>query len=989
MVRTADLIDSQGALLPLYVGDDITGYSTHDIITDPEAYAALLQAYPGSNIYIAQLEGNIGSYKTILYGLVWVSTHQPEPITNSLSRLLSVQDTARMALLQAEPLEEREKLELAIKCIKESEQITSKTYISLPEEALEFLSDEDKASMKAAKQEFELKAIDNQDVFQKNFDSEFCIMLPTIDEIHQSNGFNFNNLDILRNIMPCRKPGNRTEYFPLYHTPYYKIDYSTGRTIPAFLSWLEGFNRNNLLDIQPNERRMQKNLQNLYKADITRYTEGILTHIFFKTKLGLLFLKVPYLRERDTITEILADINALLTSSEEFKAYNATDIFHISLSEIENLWEMGWTQNAVINQIVNNLHLPFDYLKSIADACGPGLRVINPDNNRFTLSFPEDQINYFTDYFIENGFMTDALRRFFVQLCQYAYQVNWGHTGTAGSISCLTLQANILDMRKLMTDYINIRLNNEPFKVTDFIDLYADSYQDPTTADSDVDFDSFTASTGGDDSQGVAYNHYLSETTLKLLQNSGDGASVNIVNSKFTGAESSSDKIIERYRSVNGDDNISSYLEDAYNITLDPNVFIETFIKLLRWGDRKPRTLILASHELPFVFDLNNGQVTSNRFTVNEELLVKHNGCDFSFDGILYSNSNEARLSSTTIIGFVLNKTYQVSKDSSEVFSKRVLASWDDMVELLSAGAINIAEFKAITPLNKYASTPIYIEKLESEEITFYESKATMSEALKRKCKAVELSQLFLLTQSSILNTRNYTNCLKPSFKVISQQHVQLDILRRYVTDLNKFYAKYSVDLEKLGTTADLSKLVALYHNFKEQGGATVAAKDHNQTVANSTLQAMNLGGTPVNKSAYSSSSTSSPNSLAQVRYLNDELEGKFILMVDRFANLPDLPAMKFTNPVLQKISSRLNDSIIFLLLEKKDKWLICRKDLRDTEVDTTVKNGKRVINTQVYANQFEKLFKLVVAGRVPKISGKPVYLHESMREAVQSVDQI
>lgn len=971
MFRVVRIKDGSGTELPVFVGCSETGYSVKDVLTMPGAYEECITSMDGSTLALHHLNGTIGSYHTECFGLV-VTGEAPAvmDLTGELARFLTMPPTAVNAMLQGMSPQLRDDIRQAMDSIHYCESVKADTKVCLPNEAMAGLDESTAKSMQSARQSYVLMPTENQEIFQKACDAEYGIQLPTLEEIHSEDGFPFSTLDILRVTMPYRRPDSPPVYEPIYHTPYYKVGNQMGM-VPSHLQWIDGYSSNDLLDIQPNERHMQRNLYTLYQSDVARYVAEMVTGVLFNTEFGSRLTKLRYLSDRDAIDRMVSEIR--LGGGFEGGPGIACPL---STADVEELWANDWNPSEVGRRVKERLSFDDGFLEAMIQAQHPARRVVTTTNLIFTLTLTDEQEQHFTELFISKGFITHELHEFFLRLCQRAYEVNWGHTGSARAIPLLVSLFNGTvspDLSRSFTQYLQTRTAGKALSEDDRKGnpLFQGTHGDPNrTAELDEDDTDFIQDSSADEAAEVtvAFDYYITKTTAgrmragevdyDTLYGVRDDESEADRRARLERTQDSESRKIERWRIVNGNNNLVYFLTGAFLRTADVNIYIQSFIKLLRWGERRPKVLALADHpEIRVVFDLCNGAEGDNTAIVDESQLVQVNGCDYSFKGFLASTTNND-LNPNHIVGFLLEKNYGT-------VVKTYLASWEDIGEMVEGNAINIGEFKTGAVVNADPSTFVSIESFEKRAYEIYESDSSIAEGMKLKVRGRELSKIILLTRPQIMSERSYIRATMNN-TLITINDKQYDNLRRYSENLRRFYATYNDKLSAINTTLDLQELSLLFLQLAKTGATP--KQEHNAQMAASTASKLSLDfGT----------------STGEVQYDESPLEGKFVLVLDGHnLTIQDdtWEPIKFTDPQLVRLAARPGVSIVLLLLKTKDCWLLCRRgDIAPSAVDILRTPTGSKINCVQYGKLRDAANGLL-KGISQTYEGLPLRLHVSAK---------
>lgn len=954
MFKVVRLRASDGTEFTLFTGCTETGFSAKDVITMPGAYEECTGTPEGTPLKLRKLQGTIGAYNTKLYALcVEDSTKVVQDITGSVVNILTMPATAANAMMQAMSEEMRDNVRQASEAVHFYEGITEKSKVCLDDEALSEIPQSIREGMKSAKQHYVLRDTENQEVFQKSCESEFGVVLPSVVDIHDDN-LRYSALDIIRALMPYRRPGSPSTYETIYHTPYFRVGVNAG-ILPKHLDWVYGFESNDLLDIQPNERRMQKNLYTLYCSDISRYVQEIVTGAFFNTDYGHKFARMGTKTDREVVDRLLKDIR----NGARFEDTGNSVTCDISSSEVDNLFSIGWETDDVGRALLRSLQMDDGFLEQVIRSTHPARRVITTRNQLFTIPLSDEQSSKFTSLLIELGFISSELNDFMLTLCKCAYEACWGHTGVAHAVPALISQSMLSNQDKEYSRFLVACESGKGVSAGEFMNMYLNSYQDPLNGDETAEAAAFAESAeGGDDSLGIAFNYYLTQQNYRLLgsgeiemrtllgmrDNESDAERLNRLN-----AEPKETRIIERWRAVNGEAKLDYFLTTAHAQTADVRIYIQAFLKLCRWGSRRPQNLVLQDHpEIRHVFDLNAGVEADNAAVVREEDLVKVNGCDYSLAGFLNTTSNRG-VSSEYIIGFILKKDYGTVQ-------KTYLASWEDIAEMVATNTINIGEFKVNAPVD--TSNLTGIETFEKASYDIYASDSNTAEGLKLKVSGRELSKIVLLPHPGITQDRAYLKAIM-SETVDTIRDRQYDNLDRYLKCLRQFYDSNKDRLANIRSTMDLQELALLYDELMKDGPKK--REDTNARAASNTMTKL---------------------SLTTIEYIDCPLVGKFVLVNDG-DNLTikdnTWDPMTFTDPRLASLNPGGRNSIVLLMLKTNDCWLLCRKDIKLEELDIVRTPTGTKPNNVSYTSLRGAVTQMLNGGGA-KIKGVPIKFHISAK---------
>lgn len=949
MYRTVQIVSETSVVNTVFLNDADTGNTAKDVLSVPGIFDEL-QSKTGTDMKLMHITGTIGAYHTAMFALVVDASVDTEDVTEELSKYLTLPETAARMMLRAIPEEDRQELITdMLNTVHHYEGIQESSRLCVPASAFMGLTPEQTAKMTSQRKSYVLKNTENQEIFQTSFDADFGVLLPSLEDIHSGSSDLVSALDVLRVVMPFRKqerPGVYS-YNGIYHTPYYKVDHKLQGMVPSYYSWINGYSVNDMLDIQDNERHMANNLRMLICSDISRYVAELTSGIFFDSPLGSLLAKLCTKKDEEVMQQLLSDIKERNTGDSAC---------NIPYNEIDELVQNGWYQADVVRTIRKNLVLADDFLYKLIEERPVDRRTIECDNLPFTLQLSDSQEQQFTEMMISMGYMSVAMQRFLLDLCKKAYRVNWGHTGATLAIPGFVAQAQLEGIDKEIGSYLTDCSGGQLPEPGKYPQLYILSATSPDADSMSVISDSDAEE--ADDDPSARLDYYVTPDTAQKIRLGM--LSFDYFSTKPSAAQTTEAAVIEYWRNINGENNLDNFLSSALLRTADITILIESFVKLMRWGDRKPKLLVLQKHpEIRHVFDMGTGLRVDNTAIVDEAELVKHNGCDYSLESFLYSNSNPT-LKPEQVIGFKLYKDYGSVK-------KVYLASWLDLGEMAVRGEIKIGEFAAVTQISVSEETMEAIEDYSRAEYDFYVSDENIAAGLKDKIQPKELNALALLTTPAIMNSREYLRSLKGDH-IITTRDRQYDILRRYVAAVNDFYVQKGAAINGVTNTIELNALAEeFYHLFQNQGGEKQSA---NSATASSTLKTLNLGGLTTSADV--------------VKWDSTELSGKFILISDR-EMASTLPPIEFTNPQLKAVAAKANNRVVMLLLATGNKYIFCRKDITPDQVMLVKSPDGKGGFRQTVANKAYTGLSSLIANLMKGVDGtinkQPAYLHETLKD--------
>lgn len=934
-----DLKDElSGNLLHIFVADYATRHDYKSLLTMPGEYDEFVAA-TGVKLKFGKLECKVGSYCSKMYAFYIEGTvEMPEDstsLTKEVENLLPMPPTV-LQTVSTMYADKWEDIQLSLSAIHYYEQITKESVLSLPA-TIEGLSEEEKASMLSRQVDYILKPIDNQSVFQKTSDSNFNIKLPSIDEVHRVPDC-ISALDMLRVVAPYRKSvGNLFSYSSIYHTPYWRIDPRTRGQAPSYLNWLSGLASNDTLDIQPNEKQLYDNLHTLVYADLSRYASAIATGILLSTKQGMLVSKLCTM-QGDALFELHKDITAITDGFSVELTFSDIEEF-VSHSDSEYLG----TRTAKIR---DSIKVTDDYIKSLIR--NPSLnRIVDVDNLPFVLSFTDSQIADFIQMFISMGYITSAMNRFLDLFCKCAYEVSWGHTGATMAIPGFIAKSSLLDIDKELEEYIGETLNNQLVDPNKYQYIFLRS---PQSDDGDDNF-----GTESEDEIFTRLNYYIADETMKrLVEDTLESDYFATYRGNTSIVQSKEASIIEYWRVNNGEMNLEEYLSRVYASRHKISDLIAIGIKLLRWGERRPKTIVVD--DFAVAFDLNSGRIVNNTAVVDESKLVKVNGCDYTLAGFLTTESNPG-IDPKHIIGFILQKDYG---DVVKVH----LASWMDMAGLIAPTAINVANFKTMESLSGFKSYKI--EDIAKLDYNIFLSDQNIKEGLELRVPPRDLNPMSLLVIPGVTNTASFLRAIKDDVVVTARDRAY-DITNRYVKTIAKFYATKAEELASLSTTLDFAQLIFEFNELQSKSGKK---EDINSVTSAGAMKKLNLDMGSESKITWDESDLSS---------------SKFFVISD-MEMVSGLPPLEFTDQKMQSISKSVRNRVVMLLANTGSSFVFCREDIKPAQLAYTSAPGPNGMTYKVGHKKysvFDATIKKLSSGGSATINGIPATLHISLKDYI------
>lgn len=918
---------TQGNLkFDVFISDTSTGYTAKNVLTVPGVYEEVsdtcgeLQLAWVDNASIGNIKLN-DSFYLLVPPTVPVASKLD--LTQYYGQLASLQPTARQTIKKTMPVEVQDLLNVCLSEMDFYRTLTKSTNVCVPDEGLKYIDDEIKVSMRSAVKSYFIKPTDNQEVLQENETAPYSFSLPFVDAIHLGDS-SITPLDVLRVIAPYRRqgPGRSMQYSSIYHTPFYKTDPRLRGQVPTKFNWINGMSSCDVDPIQGYERHMSNNLVTYVCMDTSRNIEGIVTGMFLQTKLGRLLRMLAVTTREDSIDSILSEAKSQV---EDGCVCDFGKLTPEVLSDVTS------KNDAIANAVTFTDEFVLDMLHKSVELKHT---VVDIDSNKFVVPLDTEQKNALTSKFVDAGIITKAMYEFLIDFAASAYAVNWGHTGLTEAITPLCTGRAFDQMDTAMGAYLTAKAST------------GGSVSTATRSDLNLDiiYPQVQGSFGGDDDDDedsfVDMSWYISpETAARIRENT---LRDDYFNTRATGSESTAVSTIERRRSVDGDNNLRYFISKAYQETCDYTVLINAVIRLLRWGSKKPKTLVIVEHkEINTVFDLCNGVETENTSFPDDSQIILANGCKYQFKGPLTMGSDNK------IVGF------ELFKDLGSIRIP-VLASWSDMAEF----AVNnmdvkdgegLSEFCAVVPCSLKGGKPIV--SFESERYQFYQSEGTIRRGLTYQVPPEEMSDISLLVVPGVMMSSAYIRSLNNDVLVTIKDR-QYDILHRYTEKVNAFYNRYKEQIESVENSKDLREVCLLFNSITDIG----EKQEANTAYAGQALNQMKFEETALD---------------------NRVLSGPFTLIHDK-GNASGLLPMDVTDPRIQKIAHALGDRLIFLAMETPTEFILCKKDLTQEELKVTNMKISCLSFTAIKAI-YEKLLSGTPCNVNLQGAKKKCILHESL----------
>lgn len=946
MLEMAYLELEPGSGQAIFLYDSDTHSSVKDIFEIPGTYEDVCKAH---NIVLSlcNMTGKVGRLSLSSYVLVVSPVSQdsaPVGLQYNLEfpKLCGLESVAANALINSYDEETSNLLRKCNEGFEYMRSFTKESSTCLPKEALMYLPQEEQEAFLNSKKFHRADThVDNVNIIQETCESEFSLALPDIEDIHFNPSGCVSVDSVLKIIAPYRTRANATsliEYKARMHTPYWRVEPGKKLLMDAF-PWINGSAKNSELSLQPNELPMSKKLFMHVCTDTSVYADQIFTGIFMVSQPGLMIRKLLSIQPDSTeaLSELMPTVYELIGElKQKLPPYIK---FTLTTNDLESLQPEDFRVGGHLAHMLSQ-HIkiePEGYLKLVEDHIQSEIpRRIDTSKMDFVLTIDQNRSEVI-DKLIANGFISKAMYDFIVQLCQHAYSVNWGHNGVSKAIPDLIDRnpAAIDEYGNTIKNILNAKFGNS--SRTRSRSMNANSIDD--------DSDLYTDDKDDDDNVFIEFTHYLGERNRSMIEN---GMDIDVSNAFM----SENDAVIERYRIYDGVDYLERFLWDCYSSTKDVNILIEAFLKLMRWGTRKPQSLVFMERpEIQTEFDLLDGAIVSNGHIFDENDLIKENDCTYHLGSLLYSDSSIMR-QEKPIVGFILYKKYKGERQ------KYFVASWLDIGEMLETHEVDVSELKQMIPMDEFSRSPI--EGIASDAFDFYASPSSKKEAMQINVTADNLCACYKLVERNLLDSAEFRKAVANKNPVGLRDRQYL-IAKQYTDVLRSYYSREEQRIASMATTSDLNTIAREIYKAYQDGDNEIV--DHNTAAAGRTMSKMNLG---VGTQDY--------------LYDNSELSGKFILLDDQ-ERATSWPAISLTDPQLNNFLSKVNKRIVLLMLERPDCYLICAKDIRVSEVRfRTTAEGKQVVYL-LKVGKYRDAFLDVKKGIRRTIAQKPIKLHESVKE--------
>lgn len=941
MLEIAPIYYNEGSQIAVIYDSDL-GVGCKEIFEIPGICQSVCNAH-NIDIFLCHMEGRLGQSVSINNYVLLASPRDTEPVglncNQDYARLFGMSQTALKGFTSGLPSEQADEIMKIMASVDYMLTITDESPCALPESALAYLTEEQKQRFLNSGVSNSTSPENNINKAQKDCASELSFVLPDLMNVHTQklNRDSLVPLDkLVMLIAPYRTLNPSTgmqTYNSLLHTPYWKLSPNT--FIEYEFPEINGSSRASTLEIQPNETPLMSKLYLFYCSDLSYCCDGMVSGIFLLTKAGLIVRKLFQVHpvSESHLAQQMQTILELVTSLKE--TLPSFISCSLSIDDVTNLPYQAYSSGEFTRLIRNSFSVtdPSGYLQMIQEHVDQNLpRRIEADeddilSSLFTISgeMKEKVVAMLRD----NNFISRAMYDYFVELCEAAYSINWGHNGVAKAIPYLVPDDKTLydKYNKMVSDFLN------------------------NTGSLDTNLESMSLMLDDDDNNepsgllDIPYDRYVGrENRNRITQDGFVAGTVGInTNPNFI---YESDRIVERYRMRKTSDMLESVIYRFYVTTNNVNVILEILIKLLRWGDRKPSAIVLPDYpEIKYQLDLTEGQLVHNSYVLDESDIILTDGCRYHLDSFLVS-STRIMAQDTPIVGFVIREDYTGDR------SRKLIASWLDIAEMVKNNAIDIAELKVITNVTQYPRQNIETAILEHD---FYISSESRRQALISSMKPSDMSPLALMS-TNMVDSPEYSKAIANPHPITARDK-QFMIMHKYVLALRRAYSEHTAEFSNISESTDITRLSLIVDSCHNPE----AIVDHNTAVAGATLSKLNFNET-------------SSDSI----YVDTELNGKFILLDDSDFK-SNIQPINFSDKTVASFVQRFQKRIVLLLLETPNNFILCRKDISAIEIrQKPTKTGGQTVYL-IPASKFIAAASAIAHGSHKKLEGKPLVLHKSL----------
>lgn len=928
-----EMFDDAGAMpINCLLYEDKMNVDIHKLYTYPNVIDELCEKYDVKIMIVKGLT-KIGNITEEMIIPVVIANSQ-EGLKNmkysgELAKLIQQPDTAIRAVIEARSDAGDTMLEILYDNFRTIRSTKKSTKVVVSKE--HFLDEELARTMITNRPVFSIQPEKNVDIFQTSPTDTVCLALPSVYEIKESPTC-ISTLDVLNLVAPYRLQTKVSYgYMSIFHTPFFRNTNDFGKvysqsalnSVDSKFRWLFGVARNNMLPLQQNEMQLAGNLETTYYNDVAVHMELLLTGIFYQSKTGRLLQKLEGLRKPAFI--------------EAFQMFLAEmDPFIKCMVKMEDIFELDdeaiVTKQLLLDIFNGKIVMNQDGVMQLIDSMSTANHIIDCNYYAMSITFENLDDNVVVQSMIDNGFISKHMYEFLNELCMIAYRINWGHSATTKAIPGLVSSDKISEFdNKMVTKLNDVMAGKGTHR-----DIFKDMQNDDSDDEDDTETEDIEAS----------FNQYLSNITITRIKNSTDGLRL-LDDQSLLDALTPKEKIIERWRVINGESRLYNFINKGFTLYHNPKLLILAFIKLLRWGEeRKPTMLIFPEcPEIQTVYDLNESLEMQNIYLVSEDDIVLKDGCRYSIESALYTETKIINSNEAVIVGFVLMEDYGK-------IQKHYIASWSDMSTLITKDKCDISNLK----LSYTDITDIFSKKHLIEEdmagVDFFVTEDKIAESVNMNCQAALLSECALLVEKGITKSSEFIKSAKRS-TILSLRDKQYDILHTYIRKLSGFYQKNSQQLQNLdkGCTAnDLTNLILDWDSAQ----TTTQKPLHNEVVGENILNKLELG----NKE----------DSLAYSEF-SDLKNVALIIDMEMIAGLDPII---FEDKTLNEVSRMLENKIILCMGYTTVNGKECRVFFRnnklkvaDLQLKKNPETGKSTPTIYKYANVKQVLDRLKNIGYI------------------------
>lgn len=918
MINTLS-VETDGLYLPIFISDSESGITAQDILTSAGAASELMESAHLS-LQFYKFDGcKIGNYTTSMFGILVQSSDEDKPLEpNYLNAqciaALNLNEAALKVYLDGMPQETSDLILECVETVHYLETLSESSKVFLPKTCFELSPELE--SMRSTQVVYNISSSRNESIVPESFDSKYVISLPPIQTIVSRINAQADvvaSIDIARTLAPYRSVNAATkliDYNSIYHTPFFRVERNLKNALPSHLPWINGNSIKDGMEVQGYEKQMYDNLVTIVKSSVQECISDMVNSIILSTDLGVSIRKIRNLGDPMLVPEVISEI----------ASKNSPD-FYCDVTEHDVLAALDLTKDRITleqfsNMMKAHLHITEEALiVLVKDSTSKESNKVIPSNGVPKVMDLSDFILItIEEYFISNKVIPSSIENFLIQFAIYAYRVNWGHSGVTLALPGHTTPANCEEISKSMSAFLNWKLSSvklpSNFDASMIFPKEAPDDEEELVAD-EISFD---------------FLYYVTRQTLEEMRYESFDES--FFKTAPTVEQSTEASIIQKWRKIHGEDNLTSYLMDTQSITGDYTHIIYLIICLLRWGDNRPKNLIVHDDRVKVMFDLFEGVSAKNVDLRDDSELIKDNGCKYHFDKFVMMPAKTA-LARKCIIGFLLYKKFDDGK-------KYYLASWDAMKELTHP--VDIGCFQTVTDMDVEEQSILLESAVEKYRLNFYVTDEEAQKAIELGVAPADMCCISALVNPKVTSSMEYGRSVNQP--IITMQDRKFSNLRSYIKELGTLYSKHGDVLESATTSV---KLLECIEKFR--------AKDDGISMLSFDASGFR-------------------------DYYRGIPDTKYMLIYD-IEGTSGMPPIEFKDANVSKfVGAKFNNRVVVLMTQTEDFFLFIARD--DVTANDLAVKGNAVVNHSM--EKFLPVIKSILNGKPGTINKKPIKLHESLK---------